>query len=352
MFLAGTTRVGGMKAVIKVLADLGFDPSLLIKDAGLNEGDFSDSEAILPIQVFGKLLAHCVKVTQCDHFGLLVGAEQSLGSLGRVGFIARNSPNVELALRSLSMYFHHHDRSVVLDLRHARDQAVVSYAMLFTMDAQDQWLGNIMCLSLKIMRELCIPTWCPSEVTFAMPRPRDIRPYEKLFRSRLTFDAPETSIIFDPHWLKRPVENAEPELRQLLLRDMEQNDYAIPQNFPLDVRRIVRTHIGMGQCTAKKISRLLGVSVRSLSRKLEENGTSVKLIVEEVRYEMAKQLIRNTDMPLREISEKLDYSEISAFNRAFNRWSGTAPGSWRRNMRACSGTLLGGVPETIAAGSD
>jgi AraC-like DNA-binding protein len=82
------------------------------------------------------------------------------------------------------------------------------------------------------------------------------------------------------------------------------------------------------------MSGLLGVSVRALSGRLEENGTSFKQIVEDVRFEMAKQLIQNTDMPLRDISERLDYSEISAFTRAFSRWSGIAPGNWRRSMRA------------------
>ena len=333
MFEKGTTRVGGMKAVIKVMTDLGFEAEPPIRQVGLDQAALSDPDMILPSSIFGKLFGQCVKTTKCDHFGLLVGAEGSLAWLGRLGFVARNSLNVELALQSLSKYFYHHDRSVVLVLRQASGQAILSYDLLFAMEAQDQWLSCMMCFGLKVMRELCNPAWSPSEVTFAMPRPKDIRPYERLFRSRLTFDAPETSIIFDPVWLKRSLENAQPELRRMLLKDIEQSDCFDPKNLSLDVRRLVRANIGTAHCTAKKISGLLGVSVHVLSGRLEDSGTNFKRIFEDVRFEMAKQLVQNTDMPLKDIAEKLDYSEISAFTRAFSRWAGMPPGDWRHSIR-------------------
>ncbi len=333
MLASGTTRVGGMRAVIKVLTELGFEATPLLKKVGLDQVILSDPDMIVPSSVFGELFVHCVKTTKCDHFGLLVGAEGALAWLGRIGFIVRTAPTVEIALRSLAKYFHHHDRSVVMELREADGEAVLSYALLFTMEAQDQWLGSMMYYSLKIMRELCNPAWLPFEVTFAMPRPADIRPYQRVFRCRLKFDAPETAIIFDSHCLRRPLESADPELRRLLLKDIDECHQLVCDDFPLDVKRMVRAHIGTGHCTAKNMSELLGVSVRALSGKLEESGTSFKQIVEDVRFEMAKQLIQNTGMSLRDISERLDYSEISAFTRAFSRWSGIAPGNWRRCMR-------------------
>ena len=335
MLASGTTRIGGMKAIIKVLTDLDFEAAPLLRKVGLDQATLCDPDMIVPSSVFGELFAHCAETTGCGHFGLLVGAEGSLSWLGRVGFIVRNSPNVEVALQSLAKYFHHHDRSVVLTLGDADGQASLSYALLFKMKAHHQWLSSMMVYYVMIMRELCNLTWRPREVTFAMPRPANIRPYQNLFRSELTFDAAETAIIFDPSYLQRPLPNAQPELRRLLLKDVDESDPRVLDNFPLDVIRIVRAHIGTGHCTAKNISVLLGVTVRALSSRLDENGTSFKQIVEDVRFELAKQLIQHTDMPLRDISEKLDYSEISAFTRAFSRWSGTAPGTWRRSVRAC-----------------
>jgi AraC-like DNA-binding protein len=299
----------------------------------LTQAMLSDPDFIVPSAVFGRLFAHCVEVTKCEHFGLLVGAEGSLSWLGRVGFVARNSENIGQALQVLGEYFYHHDRSAVVALDQEGDMAVLKYTLLFKMEAQNQWLGGVMCCALKIMRELCTPGWAPSEVRLAIPRPLDTRPYEKFFRAKLTFDAPITALVFDASLLGRPIEHAQPELRRILLKDIENSDSFTPQNFPLDVARIVRTNIGTGHCTAEKISTLLGISVRALSGRLEEHKTSFKQIVENVRFEMARQMMENTDIPLRDISELLDYSEVSAFTRAFTRWAGTAPGNWRRSAR-------------------
>jgi AraC-like DNA-binding protein len=98
--------------------------------------------------------------------------------------------------------------------------------------------------------------------------------------------------------------------------------------------RLVLTHIGAGDCSTTKLSALLGVSPRALSNKLSVSGTSFKQLLDNARFEVAKQLLQNTSMTLADISWKLDYSEVSPFNRAFNRWCGTPPGDWRRNNRA------------------
>jgi AraC-like DNA-binding protein len=63
-------------------------------------------------------------------------------------------------------------------------------------------------------------------------------------------------------------------------------------------------------------------------------GTSFKELVDEIRYEMAQQLLKDTSISLGRIAEILDYSEVSAFTRAFGRWSGTPPGDWRKKHAA------------------
>jgi AraC-like DNA-binding protein len=334
MFASGTTRVGGMKAIFKVITNLGYDPDPIIRRSGLSRDSLADPDFTVPSAIFGEVFQRCVDATGCGHFGMLVGAEGSLAWLGRIGFIARNSENVLLALQNLGEYFFHHDRSAVVALTNPDNLASLSYTLLFDMGAREQWLSGVMCFGVKIMQELCGPAWRPSKVTFAMPRPADIRPYEKFFRSKLGFDHSETALLFDPIWLERAVENAQPELRRMLIKDLEKDASLAAPDFPQDVLRIARTFIGTGQCSAEKISGLLGVSTRSLYAKLAAHNTSFKLVVEGARFEMAKQLIQNTDMPLSGISERLDYSEISAFTRAFGRWSGTSPGNWRRSFRA------------------
>ncbi len=83
----------------------------------------------------------------------------------------------------------------------------------------------------------------------------------------------------------------------------------------------------------KQVAGLFEVHERTLNRRLCLQGPSFKALIEEIRYEIARQLLRDTRLGVTEIAAALDYSESSAFNRAFRRWSGTSPTAWRAAHR-------------------
>jgi AraC-like DNA-binding protein len=69
---------------------------------------------------------------------------------------------------------------------------------------------------------------------------------------------------------------------------------------------------------------------RTLNRRLKARGTTFQSLVDEVRYEIARQLLEHTHMSMSQIAATFDYTDASAFTRAFRRWSGTTPAAWRR----------------------
>jgi AraC-like DNA-binding protein len=96
------------------------------------------------------------------------------------------------------------------------------------------------------------------------------------------------------------------------------------------VRRVLRTHLVKGAASVQAVSDLFGVNRRTLNRRLEAEGTSFSGILSQTRFEVASQLIVDTDMSMSQIAAALDYSEASVFTRAFRRWSGHSPNDWRR----------------------
>ena len=68
---------------------------------------------------------------------------------------------------------------------------------------------------------------------------------------------------------------------------------------------------------------------RTLSRRLHASGTSFQELVDEGRFEIARQTLEDSVMPVRQIAAMLDYADASAFTRAFRRWSDTTPAQWR-----------------------
>ncbi|MET0530162.1 MAG: AraC family transcriptional regulator [Microvirga sp.] len=96
-----------------------------------------------------------------------------------------------------------------------------------------------------------------------------------------------------------------------------------------ELRRLLRTELLRDTCSAATVARLFSMHRRTLSRHLRIEGLAFRQVANEVRFEIACELLANTDMALSQIATVLRYSEPSAFTRAFRRWSGQTPSAWR-----------------------
>ena len=98
-----------------------------------------------------------------------------------------------------------------------------------------------------------------------------------------------------------------------------------------DLRRVLRTELLRDSCSATMIAQLFSMHRRTMSRHLRMEGLAFRQVANEVRFEIACELLAITDMALSQIAAVLKYSELSAFTRAFRRWSGQTPSAWRRD---------------------
>lgn len=96
-----------------------------------------------------------------------------------------------------------------------------------------------------------------------------------------------------------------------------------------DLRRLLRTELLRDTCSAATVARLFSMHRRTMSRHLRTEGLAFRQVANEVRFEIACELLSHTGMALSQIAAVLRYSEPSAFTRAFRRWSGQTPSAWR-----------------------
>jgi AraC-like DNA-binding protein len=96
-----------------------------------------------------------------------------------------------------------------------------------------------------------------------------------------------------------------------------------------DVRRVLRTELLRASSSASAIARLFSMHRRTLNRHLSSQGLTFRQVANEVHFEIACELLANSDMALSQVAAVLRYSELSAFTRAFRRWSGQTPSAWR-----------------------
>jgi AraC-like DNA-binding protein len=106
---------------------------------------------------------------------------------------------------------------------------------------------------------------------------------------------------------------------------------AQPRLSPLieGVRRVLRTELLKNTCSVAAIACLFSMHRRTLHRHLRTEGVAFRQVANEIRFEIACDLLANTEMTLGQIAAALRYSEPSAFTRAFRRWSGQTPSVWR-----------------------
>jgi AraC-like DNA-binding protein len=325
-----TVQTSGTASIPDVLRSLGASPAQVLASAGVEQTLFDDPDSLISLDALGRLMKRCVTTTGCQHFGLLVGQRGGLHSLGLVGLVARYSPDVRSALHKLGTYLHLHNGAAVTSVLETDDVAVLAYDLNQPdIEAVDQISDGAIAILFNILRSLCGPDWHPVEVRFAHRKPADVRPFRRFFGAPLRFDDEQTALVFSADWLDLRVPGAHDELQRLLQRQIDALEARHRGELPEQVRSVLRAGLLTGHASADQVAALFSVHSRTLRRRLNAFGTTFKALADESRFEIARQMLRDTRMDVSQIADSLDYADASAFTRAFRRWSDTTPAAWR-----------------------
>jgi AraC-like DNA-binding protein len=321
-------RVGGFTAIPALIRQLGVDPVRILADIGLAPDALNRGEQRIPYAAMGALLLEGAKRTGCSHFGLLCGRAWHVSDLGLVGELVRNSPTVGDALRTLAVYQHLNSggglafllqRSGVVDLGYAIYAPGVSGA--------SQIYDTLMAAGCNFMRELCGNGWAPSEVFFPHAKPVDAGPHRRLFMAPLRFDAEFCALRFPEHWLDRLVPRADA-ARFKIAED--EADVIGRGELMQQVYRALRLLLLSGKCSGDDVAQVLAMHRRTLNRRLKTRGATFQEVLDQVRFDVARELLIDTKVVIDDIAGALGYAGVSPFMRSFRRWSGTTPARWRR----------------------
>jgi AraC-like DNA-binding protein len=172
-------------------------------------------------------------------------------------------------------------------------------------------------------------------VEIALPRPAYYERFADVLAS-VRFDRPQTRIVFDASSLELPLAAADRAALRLARAQCEQLLSRLEQgaSFVDCVRRLISQPEGFR--TLEQVAALLGLSSRTLKRRLASLDASFSELVEAERHERAKFLLRWSEQPLEQVAQQLGYSTLPNFSRAFKRWSAQTPAAYRRANRVDS----------------
>ncbi len=180
-------------------------------------------------------------------------------------------------------------------------------------------------------------TMRPERVDLPYPRPPEAAAYEAHFACPVRFDEHEVRFWVRNEHLHVKLPTADPNAHQMYRSLCDQQLAAQEAQAQDTVVDRVNTHLGLyngDYPDVEQVARALGLSERSLRRALADEGRNFRDLLAEARYARARQLLRQTQLPIEEVARQLGYAEAAAFIHAFQRWAGQTPRAYRQGSEA------------------
>jgi AraC-like DNA-binding protein len=322
--------VGPMLAFVRAQ---GGDADGLIREFGLPATAESDAEVVLGLPVLHAFQEAAERESKDPFLGVHLAITYRRGLYGVMEYASRSAPTLREALVRIVRFAKLRQDLVVVSLEEHEGMGTIELRV----DESPLCLGRhanefVIATLIDQARLLSGERFIPQRVWLAHPAPRRVDELTSAFHTRdITFGADAIGIAIPTHVLDLPVLTSDPSLLGVLDEHAEASLAQRPAapDFVSQVRRSIREGMASKAPSLETVATDLRMSARTIQRRLTSEGTSFQRLLESVREELARVHVADPSMPLGEIAFLLGYTELSAFLRAFKRWTGKTPRQFR-----------------------
>jgi len=325
-------KASSLQGFRRTAEELGGDADELLLRAGLKDPE-KDPDAWISYRSFLTLLDESSRGTDCPFFGLRLSRHQDIGILGTVGFVMQQAADLGAALKELARYFGHHNQGAIVSLKVQKGIAHWSFSdklegKLPTRQEADLVAG----IALNVTRLLWKPDWHPNALYLAHTPTEDISPYRRRFNCPVFFNWDSTLMTFDAAILDTPISQANQNLHRVLEEYLSNLKLAFPDDYCGQIRYLIKQAMSTGDCSIERVASFLAVNKRTLQRQLNTQDTSYKELLQEVRFDLAQQYLRQSSGSMTTLTDMLCYSDLSTFSNAFRNRFGMSPREWKKQL--------------------
>ncbi|HSV54326.1 MAG TPA: AraC family transcriptional regulator [Burkholderiaceae bacterium] len=322
----------GLSALVAEMAAQGVSVEAVLKGSGLEAGQLADPEVRVSHQQKISIFRNAQRLARQPDVGLRAGARQRLSDFGVYGYALTSSATFGDAVMLGMKYLKLAGPVLHKRFRLLGDEALLEGCDVLSLGpvlplATEFWLASMLQLATNVLAAP-FPSQC---LRLPYPRPPYAGAYERMFACPVRFDEPRIEWQFDAAVLRAPCPNANPITAKLCARFCDQIMHSLPQGTALAHQIRAACLNSQGRVSnADTVARSLGLSVRTMHRRLAEEGLGFQAIADQVRQAIAGSLLRDSPLSIDEIAVRVGFSEAANFRKAFRRWTGISPTQYRQ----------------------
>jgi len=318
--------------VVGLIGQCGGDSDRIFGAARLDMDQACNPAAQLELQSYCDLFEQAAQQTGVEHFGLRFGGAYRVEDMGPIAQLVLNSPTLGAGLQNLCRYFPAIQEHSTLSLREDGGLMRLEYQIRDGRIARRRQDAELSIgLFNNFFRRCFGGAWSPEEVHFEHLRAAETGVHQSVLGAPVYFGQNTNAILFRRPALAAAMPGAKlglaPALHAALSR---RSAAALPDDFAGLVAQQIRLGFCAGEPGIDKVAARLGMSRASLYRRLAASGSDFSVLTQAVRQEMALMYAGQAHIPFTEIAALLGYSELSAFSRAFRRWTSLSPAAYRQ----------------------
>jgi AraC-like DNA-binding protein len=327
------TASGGIaRAAYARALNAGLDVGTLLRHAGLTRAQITRADARFPVRCQVRFLNEVAARLHDDYLGLHLAQSLDLRELGLVYYVLASSHDLASALTRLARYSGIHNEGVHIDVSKGKGIAVsFEYVGVARLSDRHQ-IEFFVAILLRLCRQLTGRHLRPVAVRLMHRRAQLAKELAAFFGCAVVFGASADQVVFALDAKRAPLTQADPYLNELMLGYCEETlaqRHVGAGDWRHKVENVVVPLLPHGEATLENVAQRMGLSHRTLARRLAREGVSFLDVLQDLRLRLARQYFGEGDISITQIAWLLGYRGPSAFTHAFKRWTGRSP----RQMR-------------------
>lgn len=305
----------------------------LLAKHGFSRSQVKNPYDQLPLRSFIALTEDVAAALGRPHLGLELGQAFGLTDLGPFYLLLASAGTLRAALELFSRF--QHTWQTQTSMPTSRDAETTTYGYLIqdsTIWPRRQDAEFAISAMVAYIKQMTTPKWSPSEVHFEHSIDETQSDIKRHFKARVLGRQPLNAIVIANSELDRPLgghvglkDKAFLAALERHLSDLLKSEVRTRETVAEAAASIISRRLGRASVDCNDVAMELGLSVRTFRRRLMLEGTTYRDLLQEHRMSVARQMLEQRQMPLSALAERLGYSDLCTFSRAFKLWAGISP---------------------------